>query len=61
MRRGTSRRWAGQALAWGQEGHSIIAELAQHRLTPEAAAEVGRLLGLRTFVGIGKQLGRRHT
>lgn len=34
-----------QALAWGQEGHSIIAEIAQHRLTPAAAAEVGRLLG----------------
>jgi hypothetical protein len=37
--------WAGQALAWGQEGHSIIAEVAQHRLTPAAAAEVARLLG----------------
>src|SRR4051794_22171933 len=31
-----------QALAWGPEGHSIIAELAQH---PQAAAEVERLLG----------------
>jgi hypothetical protein len=37
--------WTGQALAWGQERHSMIVELAQHRLTPEAAAEVGRLLG----------------
>src|SRR5579871_495112 len=37
--------WAGQALAWGQEGHSIIAEVAQHRLSPPAAAEVARLLG----------------
>src|SRR5689334_22957248 len=36
--------WASQALAWGQEGHSIIAELAQYRLTPRAAAEVARLL-----------------
>jgi hypothetical protein len=36
---------AGQALAWGQEGHSIIAELAQHRLRPRAAAKVSRLLG----------------
>jgi hypothetical protein len=34
-----------QALAWGQEGHSIIAEVAQHRLSPGAAAEVARLLG----------------
>jgi hypothetical protein len=37
--------WASQALAWGQEGHSIVAELAQHRLSPQAAAEVSRLLG----------------
>jgi hypothetical protein len=34
-----------QALAWGSEGHSIVAEVAQHRLTPQAAAEVDRLLG----------------
>jgi len=34
-----------QALAWGPEGHSIIAELAQRRLSPRMAAEVGRLLG----------------
>ena len=33
------------ALAWGPEGHSIIAELAERRLTPRAAAEVERLLG----------------
>lgn len=31
--------------AWGQDGHSIIAEIAQRRLTPQAAAEVARLLG----------------
>jgi hypothetical protein len=36
---------SGQALAWGQEGHSIIAEIAQHRLTPEAAGMVEQLLG----------------
>lgn len=35
----------GAALGWGQEGHSIVAEVAQHRLTPEAATEVARLLG----------------
>lgn len=33
------------AWAWGQEGHSIIAEIAQHRLTPQAAAQVESLLG----------------
>lgn len=31
--------------AWGQEGHSIIAEIAQRRMSPQAAAEVARLLG----------------
>ena len=31
--------------AWGQEGHSIIAEIAQRRLSPQAVAEVARLLG----------------
>ncbi|SHK37040.1 S1/P1 Nuclease [Bradyrhizobium lablabi] len=36
---------SGQALAWGQEGHSIIAEIAQHRLSPEAATMVEQLLG----------------
>jgi hypothetical protein len=37
--------FGGQALAWGQEGHSIIAEIAQRRLSPEAARSVGQLLG----------------
>jgi hypothetical protein len=37
--------WSVDALAWGQEGHSIVAEIAQHRLAPAAAAEVERLLG----------------
>jgi nuclease S1 len=36
---------AGPALAWGQEGHSIVVEIAQRRLSPEAAAMVARLLG----------------
>ena len=31
--------------AYGEEGHSIIAEIAQRRLTPSAQAEVGRVLG----------------
>jgi nuclease S1 len=34
-----------RAMAWGQEGHSIVAELAQRRLTPTAANELSRLLG----------------
>ena len=35
----------GQALAWGPEGHSIVAEIAQRRLSPAAAALVANLLG----------------
>ncbi len=35
----------GAAFAWGQEGHSIVAEIAQRRLSPEAAAMVEKLLG----------------
>ena len=34
-----------QALAWGQEGHSIVAEIAQQRLSPPAAAAIETLLG----------------
>jgi hypothetical protein len=33
------------AAAWGPEGHSIVAEIAQRRLSPEAAAMVATLLG----------------
>lgn len=33
------------ALAWGGAGHSAIAEIAQQRLTPAAAAQVGDTLG----------------
>ncbi|HEY4374928.1 MAG TPA: S1/P1 nuclease [Burkholderiales bacterium] len=33
------------AFAWGPEGHAIVAEIAQRRLTPEAAAAVASLLG----------------
>lgn len=33
------------AWAWGASGHSIVAEVAQHRLSPQAAAQVERLLG----------------
>lgn len=34
-----------RAIAWGQEGHSIVAEIAQRRLSPHAAAMVARTLG----------------
>ncbi len=33
------------ALAWGQEGHSVVAEIAQRRLSPAAAAAVEAILG----------------
>ncbi len=36
---------AGHALAWDQEGHSIIAEIAQRRLSPAAADAVDRVMG----------------
>jgi S1/P1 Nuclease len=42
---GLSCTYATQAFAWGQEGHSIVAEIAQRRLSPEAAATVEQLLG----------------
>ncbi len=34
------------ALAWGPEGHAIVADIAQRHLTPAAASEVQRLLAL---------------
>jgi len=36
---------APSAFGWGADGHSIVAEIAQRRLAPEARAEVERLLG----------------
>jgi hypothetical protein len=42
----------GQALAWGQEGHSIVAEIAQTRLTRQAAAAVAQLLNGRSLASI---------
>jgi hypothetical protein len=33
------------AFGWGQEGHSIVAEIAQRRLTPQAQAAVDAILG----------------
>jgi nuclease S1 len=35
----------GPAYAWGQEGHSIVAEIAQRHLTPFASARMRELLG----------------
>jgi len=32
------------ALAWGEDGHAIVAEIAQHRLNEQAANEITRLL-----------------
>jgi hypothetical protein len=34
-----------EARTWGEEGHSIVAEIAQRRLTPEARAKVREILG----------------
>lgn len=42
----TAGLWAGQVLAWGQQGTALVGELAQRQLHPEAKAEALRLLGL---------------
>jgi hypothetical protein len=42
----------GQTLAWGPEGHSIVAEIAQTRLTPQAAHMVAQLLKGRSLASI---------
>jgi hypothetical protein len=44
---GIAAAWllAGQAHAWGAEGHSIVAEIAQRRLTPAASTAVTTILG----------------
>ena len=36
----------GSAWAWGSEGHQVIALIAEKQLTPQAKAEVARLLAL---------------
>jgi hypothetical protein len=33
-----------EAIAWGPEGHSVVAEIAQRRLNPSASAAVAKLL-----------------
>lgn len=35
----------GQAFAWGDRGHSIVAEIAMRHLTPAAASQVATILG----------------
>jgi nuclease S1 len=42
----------GNAFAWGQEGHSIIAEVAQQRLSEPAARMIAALLGGRSLASI---------
>jgi hypothetical protein len=44
--------FVGQALAWGQEGHSIIAEIAQVRLSSQAAKTVAELLNGRSLASV---------
>lgn len=47
-----SAAYVGPVWAWGQEGHSIIAEIAQVRLSPAAATMVGRLLQGRSLASV---------
>lgn len=42
----------GQALAWGQEGHSIVAEIAQVRLSGPAAQMIQQLLKGRSLASV---------
>jgi hypothetical protein len=50
-----------QVFAYGQEGHSIIAEIAQVRLSADAAKEVGRLLKGRSLASIASWADDVHT
>ncbi|WP_413988540.1 S1/P1 nuclease [Labrys okinawensis] len=43
---------SGPALAWGDRGHSIVAELAQRHLTPKAADAVRELLAGASMAGV---------
>ncbi|MDQ0390857.1 S1/P1 nuclease [Labrys monachus] len=42
----------GSANAWGDRGHSIVAEIAQHHLNPQAAAAVQKLIGPSSMAGV---------
>src|SRR5215211_6864672 len=37
-------------LAWGREGHAIVAQVAESRLTPKAKAAIDELLGKQATV-----------
>lgn len=43
---------SGLASAWGPDGHSTVAEIAQPRLSPPALAMVDRLLGGRSLASV---------
>ena len=48
-------------LAWGADGHRIVADIASHYLTPEAEAAVKDLLGDRTLADASAdRLGYDH-
>ncbi len=40
------------AYAWGEEGHSIVAEVAEHRLSPAAQSEVSVLLDFGSLASV---------
>ncbi|NBS95574.1 MAG: hypothetical protein EBT08_05365 [Betaproteobacteria bacterium] len=44
---------APMAGAWGVDGHRVIGEFAQSQLSPNARAEVGRLLSLEPGATLG--------
>jgi len=46
-----SSSWVGSALAWGEEGHQIVALIAADRLSAPARAEVAQILGLQDQAG----------
>lgn len=47
------------ALAWGREGHAVVAQIARGYLTPKAAAAVDALLAADTDVLTSPDLGAR--
>lgn len=49
----------GAALAWGREGHAVVAQIARGYLTPKAAAAVDALLAADTDALTAPDLGAR--
>lgn len=47
------------ALAWGREGHAVVAQIARGYLTPKAAAAVDALLAADTDALTNPDLGAR--